>query len=209
MSRYAKLTTGLVGAWFVFSLVGSARHLYQNAPSQPPLAFGLAVSTPILVFLVWFAASKTFREFTLSLDPRILTMVQGWRFGGIAFVALAAYGILPKLFASAAGYGDIAIGLTAFLALKLASPNHRGSFILWQLLGIADLVDAILLGTLSGVIDPHGIPTNAMTVLPMSLIPTFGVPLFLIFHIICIAQALRWPKRRIAAVGEPLHSASF
>jgi hypothetical protein len=32
-----------------------------------------------------------------------------------------------------------------------------------------------------------------MTVLPMSYIPTFAVPLFLILHIICIAQARRWP----------------
>jgi hypothetical protein len=31
-----------------------------------------------------------------------------------------------------------------------------------------------------------------MTVLPLSLIPTFLVPLFLIFHIICIAQARGW-----------------
>lgn len=209
MSRYAKLSTGLLGLWFLFSLAAGARHLYQNAPNQPPLVFGLAVLTPILLFLVWFAGSRKFREFTLSLNPRILTMVQGWRFAGIAFVALAAYGILPKLFASAAGYGDIVIGLTAFLALNLATPEHRGSFILWQLLGIADLVNALLLGTLSGVIDPHGIPTSAMTVLPMSLIPTFGVPLFLIFHIICIAQALRWPKRLPSAAGVPLHSASF
>lgn len=209
MSRYAKLTTGLVGAWFAFSLVASALHLYRNGPGQPPLALGLAASTPIILFLIWFAGSRSFREFTLSLSPRTLTMVQGWRFAGIAFVALAAYGILPKLFASAAGYGDIAIGLTAFLALNLANAEHRGSFILWQLLGIADLVNAVLLGTLSGIIDPHGIPTAPMTVLPMSLIPIFGVPLFLILHIICIAQALKWPKHEASAVGVQLQSASF
>jgi hypothetical protein len=31
-----------------------------------------------------------------------------------------------------------------------------------------------------------------MTVLPLSLVPTFLVPLFLIFHVICIAQARNW-----------------
>jgi hypothetical protein len=30
--------------------------------------------------------------------------------------------------------------------------------------------------------DPHGIPTNAMTVLPLSPIPTFAVPLLLILR---------------------------
>ena len=32
----------------------------------------------------------------------------------------------------------------------------------------------------------------AMTVLPLSLIPTFLVPLFFILHLICIAQARAW-----------------
>jgi hypothetical protein len=40
-----------------------------------------------------------------------------------------------------------------------------------------------------------------MTVLPMSYISTFAVPLFLILHIICIAQARRWPATRFAATG--------
>jgi hypothetical protein len=210
MSRYAKLTAGLLGLWFVFSLAAGARHLYDNGPNQPPLNLGLAVLTPMILFAVWFAGSSAFREFTLALNPRVLTMIHGWRTAGLAMVALGAYGVLPNLFALSAGYGDIVIGLTAFLvALNLANPEHRGSFILWQLLGVADLVNAVLLGTLSHVIDPHGIPTSAMTVLPMSLIPTFGVPLLLILHIISIAQALRWPKRHVAAVREPLRSASF
>jgi hypothetical protein len=31
-----------------------------------------------------------------------------------------------------------------------------------------------------------------MTVLPLSLIPTFLVPLFMMLHVICIAQARAW-----------------
>jgi hypothetical protein len=34
----------------------------------------------------------------------------------------------------------------------------------------------------------HGITTRIMGQLPMSLIPTFAVPLLFILHIICIAQ---------------------
>jgi hypothetical protein len=33
---------------------------------------------------------------------------------------------------------------------------------------------------------------GAMTVLPLSLIPTFFVPLFMMLHVICIAQARKW-----------------
>ncbi len=195
MSKYAKLTGGIIAAWFVFSLVASALHLYTNGPNQPPLPLGLAALTPIVLFLAWFISSAKFREFALSLSPRTLTLVQSWRIAGFTFLALAAYGILPGLFAQPAGWGDMFIGATApFVALGLAAPGHRKSFIFWQLLGITDLVTAVALGTLASVLNPHGIGAGAMTVLPMSLIPTFEVPLFLILHIICIAQAVRWPE---------------
>lgn len=203
MSAYAKLTTWLLGAWFVVSLVASGRHLYQNGPNQPPLALGLAALTPVIVFLVWFTVSATFRAFTMALNIRALTVVQTLRIVGYVFLVLASYGILPRVFALSAGWGDIAIGATAVLAaFNLATPTRRRSFILWQVLGIADLVNAVLLGTLANVVDPHGIPTSAMTVLPLSLIPTFGVPLFLILHVICIAQALRWPAKKTQPVTQ-------
>jgi len=41
--------------------------------------------------------------------------------------------------------------------------------------------------------------------LPLSLIPTFLVPLFLIFHVMCIAQARRWPVQGsvVRATAQP------
>ena len=203
MTKYAKLTAGLIGAWFAFSLTASALHFYRTGPNEPALRLGLAAVTPLLVFGVWFAVSAKFREFTLSLNPRVLTMVQSWRIAGFALLVLATFGILPNLFAMPAGWGDMFIGATATLvALKLASPEHRITFVLWQVLGMIDLVTAVTLGTLAHVIDPQGIPTSAMTVLPLSAIPTFGVPLFLILHVICIAQASRWPARQPTSMGE-------
>jgi hypothetical protein len=207
MTRYPKLTAGLVGAWFVFSLTASAFHLYRTGANDPPLPLGVAALTPIIVFLTWFAASPGLRQFTMSLNPRILTIIQSWRLGAWVFLVLAAYRILPRVFAWPAGWGDIAIGATAsFVALKLATPNHRRLFIAWQVLGIADLVNAVALGTLARVIDPQGIPTSVMTVLPLSLIPTFAVPLLLILHIICIVQANRWKAEQRSTLGKELDS---
>jgi hypothetical protein len=210
MTKYGKLTTVLIAAWFAFALTASGLHLFSTGPNQPPLRFGLAVVTPLVLFLAWFAASPQFRQFTMTLNPRVLTLVQSWRIAGFVFLVLAAYGILPRLSALPAGWGDIIIGATApLVALKLAIPGRHRSFMAWQLLGIADLVTAVALGTLARVIDPHGVATSAMTVLPMSLIPTFAVPLFMIFHIICIAQAVRWPVPQPSTVGQQFqpHSA--
>ncbi len=150
----------------------------------------------VVVFSLWFARSEPFRRFVLALNPRTLTMVQSWRAGGFVFLALYTYGLLPGLFALPAGLGDFAVGATASLvALKLADANHRSRFILWQALGILDLVIAVTLGATASLIDPHGIPTSPMTVLPLSLIPTFAVPMLLILHLICIAHARRWPAQ--------------
>ncbi|HTX40211.1 MAG TPA: hypothetical protein VMD25_00180 [Acidobacteriaceae bacterium] len=205
MTGYAKLTQALLAAWFVVSLVASALHLYRTAAYQPPLPLGLAAVTPIAVFLVWFAVSPRFREFTLSLSPRLLTLAQTWRVGGFVFLALATYRILPWFFALPAGLGDMAVGATALaVALNRDSPAHRTSFIAWQLFGMADLVIAVALGTLAGIIQPHGVPTAAMTVLPLSLIPTFAVPLLFIFHIICVAQARRWPRQNQVPSPQPV-----
>jgi hypothetical protein len=166
---------------------------FHNDADRLGFAVAVAALAPLLVFALWFAASAGFRRFALSLNPRVLTAVQSWRMVGFTFVLLEAHGVLPALFARPAGYGDMAIGATAaYVAWKAAEPAHRSWFLLWQALGIADLVTAVTLGTTAPLIDPGGAPMTLMTVLPLSLIPTFLVPLFTIFHVICIAQARRW-----------------
>ncbi len=193
MKTYGKITAALIAVWFTSVLSASALHLFQNQSNRVGVAVGLAALTPIVLFSLWFATSDGFRQFALSLNPRILTYVQSWRVIGVTFIILAARGVLPAIFALPAGYGDITIGATAsFVAWKLSNRSHRSSFILWQALGIADLVMAISLGTTASLISPHSTPMVAMTLLPLSLIPTFLVPLFVILHVICIAQARAW-----------------
>jgi hypothetical protein len=209
-AKYAKLTSRLIFVWFLFSLTASALHIFSTAPNQPPIPLGLAVLIPIGILVIWAAVSQPFRQFLLSLNPSTLTFVQAWRIAGFVFLVLYAYNILPGQLALPAGWGDIAIGATApLVALKLANPHHRKSFIFWQLLGIADLVNAVGMGVAARFINPHGIAASAMTVLPMSLIPTFAVPLFMILHFISIAQARQWQEQPYPRVGEPLQSSAL
>lgn len=208
--KYAKLTGSLIFVWFLFSLTASALHLFRTAPDQPPLSFGLAALIPIVIFAVWSAVSQSFRRFLLSLNPRALTFVQAWRIAGFVFLVLYTYSILPGQLALPAGWGDIAIGATApLVALKLSNSQHQKSFIVWQLLGITDLVSAVVLGVTSRLFNPQTIATDAMTVLPMSLIPTFAVPLFMILHFISIAQARQWHEQQYSHVGVPLPSSGL
>jgi hypothetical protein len=195
MKNYGKYTLALIIVWFVLALSASALHLFQNNVNRIGLATASAALLPIVAFALWFAFSAAFRQFTMSLSPVLLTAAQSWRILGFVFLLAEARGTLPALFALPAGYGDMFIGITAaFAAWQLATPQHRNSFIFWQLLGITDLVTAVSLGVTARILAPYGPTTAPMTTLPLSLIPTFLVPLFLILHTICIAQAKSWRR---------------
>ncbi|HEY0703217.1 MAG TPA: hypothetical protein VGD60_10650 [Candidatus Acidoferrales bacterium] len=194
MNRYGKISLGLIAVWFLAAVVAAGVfHIFQSALNQLGAAVGMAATLPILLFVAWFAGSKGFREFAMGLSARRLTLLQTGRVMGLVFVVLGMRGVLPTRFAWPAGYGDAFIGLTAWLvAWKLSNAGHRGSFILWQGLGILDLVTAVGLGVTTGLVHPEGLTMGAITVLPLSLIPTFFVPLYFIFHLICVAQARGW-----------------
>ena len=206
MKNYSKLTLGIVVGWFIFALSAAGLHVFNGNPTGFGLPVAIAALAPIVIFSIWVAASKSFRDFVFSLNPRILTYIQSWRVLGVTFVILEAHKLLPAVFALPAGYGDMAIGATAGLvAATLSNPSHRNSFIVWQILGMSDLVMAVGLGTTAHLINPLGVPISLMTVLPLSLVPTFIVPLLFMFHVIAIAQARTWtvasdPTRR---VGNP------
>jgi hypothetical protein len=201
--NYGRLLAGLIAAWFVFALTGAALGLFHTSATRPPLPLLLAVLLPLVIFTIWYQSSLKFRDFVLSINPGTLTLVQSWRIAGYTFLVLYAYGILPGIFALPAGWGDVAIGLTApLIATKFAFPGHRKSFIVWQVLGITDLVVAVTSGAAAPFLFPQtlisarGPNTGDMTALPLSLIPTFAVPLLGILHIICIAQARRWSEAK-------------
>lgn len=215
-NTFATLTGGVIAAWFTFSLIASRLTWFRTDVNAPPLPLLLSVAVPVTLFAIGYRTSNSFREFVLSLDPETLTLVQAWRVVGFAFVALYSYQLLPAPFALSAGWGDVAVGVSAVLAAKwLVTPRRRTAFIGWQLFGMSDLFGAMLLGAgatlfASGSTSMQGGATMApMTVLPLSMIPTFFVPLFLIIHITCILQARRWPASEAAPARKPLASAAM
>jgi hypothetical protein len=203
--NYTRLTVGAVAVWFAFSLIASAYNVFKAPAGQPPIPTALAASIPLALFLICFAVFRGYRDFLLGLNPQILTMLHSWRLIGFTLLALYSYGILPGMFALPAAWGDIFMAMTApFVAMQLANRKHLKSFVLWQILGIADLVTAIATATVAAIIRPHGIGPDAMASLPLSVIPTFGVPLLLILHVISLAQAWRWKELPSTQSGRSL-----
>jgi hypothetical protein len=185
------LTTAVI-AWFLLALAGSLLGVFDSEP-RPPMLLGLAAVVPVAIYGLLYFTSRGFRDLVSSADLRILTLAQTWRVGGIVFIILYERGALPGIFALPAGWGDIAIGLTApLVAWTCLKPLRQRAFIAWNVLGLLDLVLAVTLGVLaSGT--PIGIlvgtvSTRLMGQFPLSLIPTFFVPLLLICHVIALSR---------------------
>jgi hypothetical protein len=186
------LTVVVLVVWFLLALAGSLLGAFDSEP-RPPLPLGLAAVVPVAVFAACYLTSVRFREFVSSLDLRILTAAQTWRVGGIVFLLLHQQGALPGVFALPAGWGDFAVGITApVVAWYWKPPFPRKTFLVWNVLGSLDLVTAVTLGVLASA-TPAGVlagdvTTRLMGRFPLSLIPTFFVPLLLIFHLISLIR---------------------
>jgi hypothetical protein len=188
-------TAAVLAVWFLLALAGSLPGVFDSEP-RPPVPLGLAAVAPVAAFVTCYLTSAAFRQFVSSLDLRTLTLAQTWRVGGIIFVVLYARGLLPGAFALPAGWGDFAVGVTApLVAWYWRPPFPRRLFVAWNVLGGLDLVLAVTLGVLSSA-TPVGVlagdvTTRLMGRFPLSLIPTFFVPLLLILHLISLIRVRR------------------
>ncbi len=187
--------------WFgLVSFLGYRGAFVGSADSPPlPIFFGLAI--PLAFFFTAYFGWSAFRAFVLGADLRLVAAIQAWRWAGLGFLSLYAHGVLPGLFAFPAGLGDMAVGVTApWIVLGLIRhPSFATSrrFVIWNILGIFDLVVAVSMGTIcSGFI--HGltlnVTTSAMAQLPLVLIPAYMVPFFIMLHVTALFQA--WQSAR-------------
>jgi hypothetical protein len=184
----------LVAAWFVVVLVLGLNNFFVAPQGASPLALLIASATPVVAFLLLVSLSSSIREFALAANLKFATAVQAWRVGGYVFLILYSYGYLPGYFAWPAGVGDIFIGVTApFILSRLASPGftRSKSFMVWNVLGILDLVVAVGMGRFGSLLIANPIPTAIMSQMPLVLIPTFFVPLFIMLHLVALLHARR------------------
>jgi hypothetical protein len=192
VSKVGNLTATVLVVWFLLALSGSLLGVFDGQP-RPPIPLGLAAVIPFAFFATCYFVSAEFRHFILSLDARLLTLAQTWRVAGIVFLILYLRRELPGTFALPAGLGDMAIGISApVIGWLWKRPFPQRLFVAWNVLGIFDLVLAVSLGVLSSA-TPIGllagdVTTQLMGTFPLSLIPTFFVPLFVIFHLISLIQ---------------------
>jgi hypothetical protein len=190
-------------AWLALIWITATAGLFLNGPDQiPPLAF--AIVLPPIIGLTLLMRSTRIAQAIDAAPPSWLIGVQVYRVIGGHFLALAAFGAIPSVFAIPAGVGDALIGLLALpvaFYLSFGAPRGRTVAVLWNLLGIADLVTAVTLGVLSAPGPLHHLaldhPNIIVATYPTVLTPGFAVPLRLILHGLSLWQLWRRRPQRI------------
>jgi hypothetical protein len=194
LSVGAGLWTGLAAA-----LAAASLFLGSN-PAGPP-TIGTMITLPLVATAVAAAVSPQVRAALLGMPMPFLIGLNVWRVAGGFFLLLAAEGRLGGPFPTSAGWGDVITGVLALPVAWLALRGQGSALVwAWNAFGTLDLVVALALGIISANGSPlqvihAGEGSEAVQVLPWSLIPTVLVPIYLIVHGIIFAKLAQAVQR--------------
>jgi hypothetical protein len=183
-SRWIIGSAVVAAAWLISVFLLGAAGAFRNDALPPRIPIALA---PTLLPGYLLLLSLTFRRVGAAVPQHWLIGIQTFRILGGAWLVRYFAGQLPGLFALPAGTVDVATGLLApFIAYAWyrGKPYARGAAIAWKVFGMADLINAMSLGALTGG-GAGGI------VFPIVLIPTYGVPRAFLIHLYSLIGFLR------------------
>ncbi len=187
------MPTALVVRLVFWLWFGAAFFVGQNLLLLRLPAFGvpaLVIGLTTLLLTAYFRLGLV-RTWVDALDLRSLVLLHVTRFVGIYFLVLHRRGQLPYDFAVPGGIGDIivaALALTLALA-PLADTTRQRAMRIWNIIGLVDIVLVVLTATRLNLADPTQM--HALTYLPLSLLPTFLVPLIIATHIVIFVRLAR------------------
>jgi hypothetical protein len=184
-----KFAIAAVILWFVAAFIAGLTGII-NEPGRPPVVLATFILLPIIGFITAYLLSPSFREFTQTISLTLLIGSHLWRFVGLGFVIGWLRGALPGGFAIPAGFGDIIAAAGALILIPMIRKGtaSRGWLFAWNIFGLLDLLYAVISGLLYsnsafGILS-KGVTTEPMVTFPVSLIPSFFVPLFILMHLL-------------------------
>jgi len=180
----------LVGLVWLLSAAGlGAAGIVRSLPPRaaPLVVFGL---TAVVLAAGWLLVG--FRTWLSALDERWFVGLHLTRFVGIYFLYLYGQGELPYGFAVPGGWGDIAVASLAAMLLVAGPPRdarRRSAYLVWNALGLADILFVVATAARLVMADPGSMA--ALLRLPLSLLPTFLVPLIIASHVVLGIRLVR------------------
>lgn len=174
--------------WLIAALVVGRLELLKPVPlpAVQAVLFGL---TGLL--LLGCLRLPRLRDWVNVLDLRVLVAFHLTRFVGIYFLLLYRRGELPFDFAVRGGLGDIVAASLALLicVVPLREALRRRAITIWNVIGFLDIMLVVFYAGRNGL---AGNPQmKLLTVLPLSLLPTFIVPVIIATHVLIFLRLRR------------------
>jgi hypothetical protein len=187
-ARPTAVLAGL-GLWLVVAVtLGASGRLQGLQPPLPQLTLVALTAGALLAT----AKIPAVRAWALSVDVRILVGFHLTRFVGSYFLVLYGRGELPYAFAVPGGWGDILVASLALLLLISGPPEtvqRRRAYVAWNVLGLLDILFVVATAARLGLAAPASM--QALLRLPLSLLPTFLVPLIITSHVLLAVRLAR------------------
>jgi hypothetical protein len=174
--------------WFLAALVVGRLELLAHLPALAPQIILVALTALLLVACFAIRAVRTWID---ALDVRALVLPHVTRFVGIYFLLLYQRGVLPYEFAVPGGWGDIIVASLAVgvVFLPLGEKLRHHACFIWNTIGLVDILFVVVTAARIGLTRPWQL--GALRVLPLSVLPTFLVPLIITTHVLIYVNLVR------------------
>jgi hypothetical protein len=181
-----RLVTLVLLAWLCFA-VGLAGWFHNVG--APAVAATVWTLTALVLIACW--KISPIRVWTLNVDLRWLVLFHLTRlFAGAYFLVLCQRGQLPCAFAKPAGWGDIIVAVLALAVVAaMRTEFAKTVFLIWNTIGLIDIIFVVFSAFRFGLTDWQSM--HALRELPLSLLPTFLVPLIIASHVLIFVRLAR------------------
>jgi hypothetical protein len=181
-----RIVTLVFLGWLYFAVGLSG--WFHNA-SAPAVAATVWTLTALVLFACW--KISPIRVWALSVGVRGLLLFHVTRlFAGSYFLVLCHRGQLPRGFARPAGWGDIVVAVLALAMVGAMRTEFAKPLLLtWNTIGLIDIIFVVFNALRFGLQDWQSM--HALRKLPLSLLPTFLVPLIIASHVLIFVRLTR------------------
>jgi hypothetical protein len=175
--------------WFCGAVaLGTSGVLRGVRPPMPQVLIAVLTIASLSIAL----AVPLFRSWADAVAVRSLVAIHLTRLVGVYFLILARQGALAPKFAVPAGYGDIVVATLALVVILIGPPGtrwRRGFYLVWNFLGLVDILLVVGNAARVGLADPQSM--QPLLRLPLSLLPTFLVPVIITSHLLIFRRLWR------------------
>jgi hypothetical protein len=187
------------GAWVLVNVLLAHADVYRFEPTRPVPLLPVALTGALAAALLFTRVPVVSRILAQPDALWRLTVPQVFRVVGVTFLVVMALNQLPAVFALPAGLGDIAIGVEAVFVAGGLRRGVAGRRAVWfNILGLVDLVVAVAIGFAAApaavrllLVSPS---TEAISLLPLALIPATVVPLAMALHLVSLRKLMAAPE---------------